>query len=117
MSTTIDHSIEAAAGVSLAEGGDGAQGADVRTTMIGTSANGLSLPLLDELAMLAAEKVRAGEGLRLMGEGGILPELRRSAGNGCGRSCANTGSPSSGPAPGRSQKIPTRTPSSTESSM
>ncbi|MFF3160096.1 transposase [Streptomyces sp. NPDC057910] len=38
------------------------------------SDNGLSLELLGELAALAAEKTAAG-GLRLMGEGGILPEL------------------------------------------
>jgi putative transposase len=75
MSTTTDHSIETVGGVSLAVRGEGAQGADVRTTRTEPSANGLSLPLLDELTMLAAEKVRDGEGLRLMGEGGILPEL------------------------------------------
>nr|WSW49189.1 IS256 family transposase [Streptomyces sp. NBC_01001] len=40
------------------------------------SENGLSLELLEELASLAAEKTAAG-GLRLMGEGGILPELAR----------------------------------------
>ncbi|MFJ5812242.1 IS256 family transposase [Streptomyces sp. NPDC093093] len=38
------------------------------------SENGLSVELLEELAALAAEKTAAG-GLRLMGEGGILPEL------------------------------------------
>ncbi|MEY9997236.1 putative transposase [Streptomyces sp. V4I8] len=75
MSTTTDTSIEAAAGVSLADDQGGAQGADVRTTRTQPSVNGLSLPLLDELTVLASEKVRAGEGLRLMGEGGILPEL------------------------------------------
>ncbi|MFD4144120.1 transposase [Streptomyces sp. NPDC058572] len=75
MSRTVGHSIEAAAGVSLAEAGGGAQGAGVRMTKTGPSANGLSLPLLDELAVPATEKVLAGEGLRLMGEGGILPEL------------------------------------------
>lgn len=31
--------------------------------------------MLEELAALGAEKVRGGEGLRLMGEGGLLPEL------------------------------------------
>ncbi|WP_406420201.1 hypothetical protein [Streptomyces sp. NBC_01614] len=41
---------------------------------IPVSVNGLSLELLEELAALAAEKTAAG-GLRLMGEGGILPEL------------------------------------------
>ncbi|MCY0932306.1 hypothetical protein OTB20_40390 [Streptomyces sp. H27-H1] len=46
-----------------------------RTTTATLSVNGLSLPLLDELTMLATEKVRGGEGLRLMGEGGLLPEL------------------------------------------
>lgn len=39
-------------------------------------AHGLSPQLLDELAELAADKVRAG-GLRLMGEGGLLVELTR----------------------------------------
>ncbi|MFD5521058.1 IS256 family transposase [Streptomyces sp. NPDC127066] len=39
------------------------------------SENGLSSELLEELAALAAEKVRGGEGLRLMGEGGLLSEL------------------------------------------
>ncbi|WP_456107179.1 transposase [Peterkaempfera bronchialis] len=38
------------------------------------SPNGLSAELLEELSALAAEKA-AGGGLRLMGEGGILPEL------------------------------------------
>ncbi|WP_138909941.1 IS256 family transposase [Streptomyces chryseus] len=38
------------------------------------SENGLSAELLEELAALAAEKVGEG-GLRLMGEGGLLPEL------------------------------------------
>ncbi|MFI5620576.1 hypothetical protein [Streptomyces sp. NPDC051567] len=41
---------------------------------IPVSENGLSLELLEELAVLAAEKTAAG-GLRLMGEGGIFPEL------------------------------------------
>ena len=61
--------------MSLAGGEGGAQGADVRTTRADVSASGLSLPLLDALAMVAAERVRSGEGLRLMGENGILPEL------------------------------------------
>ncbi|MFB6992269.1 hypothetical protein ACFCZT_16865 [Streptomyces sp. NPDC056230] len=38
------------------------------------SQNGLPSELLEELPALAVEKVR-GEGLRLMGEGGLLPEL------------------------------------------
>lgn len=76
MSATSGHLIESADGVSLDEAGGGAQGADVnRTTTATPSANGLSLPLLDELTTLATEKVRGGEGLRLMGEGGLLPEL------------------------------------------
>ncbi|MFF0134800.1 IS256 family transposase, partial [Streptomyces mirabilis] len=73
MSTTTDHLIESVDGVSLAEAGASPQGADVKTTK--PSVNGLSLPLLDELTMLATEKIRCGEGLRLMGEGGLLPEL------------------------------------------
>jgi putative transposase len=76
MSTTTDHLIETVDSVSLAETGESAQGADVRTTKNAKpSANGLSLPLLDELTMLATEKVHGGEGLQLMGEGGLLPEL------------------------------------------
>jgi len=73
MSTTTDHLIESVDGVSLAGAGESLQGADVKTTK--PSVNGLSLPLLDELTMLATEKIRGGEGLRLMGEGGLLPEL------------------------------------------
>ncbi|MGW5276843.1 DinB family protein [Streptomyces sp. NPDC004044] len=76
MSTTTDHLIEAGGGVSLAASDGSAQGADVRTTTgAKPSVNGLSLPLLDELTMLATERVRSGEGLKLMGEGGLLPEL------------------------------------------
>ena len=45
MSTTTDHLIETVDSVSLAETGEGAQGADVRTTKNAKpSANGLSLP-------------------------------------------------------------------------
>jgi putative transposase len=72
MSTTTGHLIETVEGVSLAEVGDGVEGADVKSMPV--SQNGLSSELLEELAALAAEKVR-GEGLRLMGEGGLLPEL------------------------------------------
>jgi putative transposase len=72
MSTTTGHLIETAGGVSLAMAGDAVDGADVKS--IPVSQNGLSRELLEELAALAAEKVR-GEGLRLMGEGGLLPEL------------------------------------------
>ncbi|MFJ6636237.1 hypothetical protein ACIQMR_33420 [Streptomyces sp. NPDC091376] len=68
MSTTVGHLLEAAVGVWLAEGVNGAQGADVRTTRAGPSVNGLSLPLLDELEMPATEQFRAGEGLRLLGD-------------------------------------------------
>ena len=72
MSTTTDHLIEAAGGVSLAAAGESVEGADVKSMPV--SQNGLSSELLEELAALAAEKVRLG-GLRLMGEGGLLPEL------------------------------------------
>jgi general stress protein YciG len=72
MSTTTDHQIEAVGGVSLAETVGGAQGADVKSMPV--SVNGLSVELLEELAALAAEKTAEG-GLRLMGEGGLLPEL------------------------------------------
>ncbi|MFB7501421.1 transposase [Streptomyces sp. NPDC056161] len=73
MSTTTGHLIEAAGSVSLAVAGDSVQGADVKSMPV--SPNGLSSELLEELAALAAEKVRGSEGLRLMGEGGLLPEL------------------------------------------
>jgi putative transposase len=72
MSTTTDHLIEVVGGVSLAGAGEGVEGADVKSMPV--SPNGLSHELLEELAALAAEKV-AGDGLRLMGEGGLLPEL------------------------------------------
>ncbi|MBX9399255.1 transposase [Streptomyces sp. TRM72054] len=72
MSTTMDHRIETSGGVSLAVADSSVQGADVKSMPV--SPNGLSSELLEELAALAAEKVR-GEGLRLMGEGGLLPEL------------------------------------------
>jgi len=73
MSTTADHRIETYGSVSLAVAGGSVQGADVKSMPV--SENGLSSELLEELAALAAEKVRGGEGLRLMGEGGLLPEL------------------------------------------
>ncbi|MET8211980.1 transposase, partial [Streptomyces sp. NPDC005373] len=72
MGTTTDHLIENVDSVSLAEVGASTQGADVKSMPV--SHNGLSSELLEELAALAAEKVR-GDGLRLMGEGGLLPEL------------------------------------------
>ncbi|WWR51440.1 transposase [Streptomyces sp. SCSIO 30461] len=72
MSTTMDHRIETSGSVSLAVADSSVQGADVKSMPV--SQNGLSSELLEELAALAAEKVR-GEGLRLMGEGGLLPEL------------------------------------------
>ena len=72
MSMTTSHLIETVDRVSLAELGASVEGADVKSMPV--SPNGLSSELLEELAVLAAEKVR-GEGLRLMGEGGLLPEL------------------------------------------
>ncbi|WP_411142450.1 hypothetical protein [Streptomyces sp. x-80] len=72
MSTTTGHLIETVESVSLAEVSMSAEGADVKSMPV--SHNGPSSELLEELAALAAEKVR-GEGLRLMGEGGLLPEL------------------------------------------
>ncbi|MEV5283465.1 transposase [Streptomyces sp. NPDC052811] len=72
MSTTTDHLIETEGGVSLAGAGEGVEGADVKSMTV--SANGLSHELLEELAVLEAERTAEG-GLRLMGEGGILPEL------------------------------------------
>jgi putative transposase len=59
--------------VSLAGSGAGVEGADVKSMPV--SQHGLSRELLEELAALAAQKTRAGDGLRLMGEGGLLPEL------------------------------------------
>ena len=73
MSTTTDHRIETLGSVSLAVAEGSVQGADVRSMPV--SENGLSSELLEELAALAAEKVRGEGGLRLMGEGGLLPEL------------------------------------------
>jgi putative transposase len=72
MSTVTGHLIGIADGVSLAGAGSSVDGADVKS--FPASSNGLSSELLEELAALAAEKVRLG-GLQLMGEGGILPEL------------------------------------------
>ncbi|WP_406416598.1 hypothetical protein OH809_38300 [Streptomyces sp. NBC_00873] len=72
MSTSTGHLIESAGGVSLAEAGESAQGADVKSMPV--SVNVLSAELLEELAALAVERTAEG-GLRLMGEGGILPEL------------------------------------------
>ncbi|MFF4016562.1 transposase [Streptomyces sp. NPDC001843] len=72
MSTTMDHRIETSSSVSLAVAASSVEGADVKSMPV--SPNGLSSELLEELAALAAEKVR-GEGLRLMGDGGLLPEL------------------------------------------
>ncbi|WP_351230137.1 transposase [Streptomyces sp. NPDC002133] len=72
MSTTVGHLIESADGVSLAGVGERGEGADVKSMSV--SPNGLSVELMEELAALAAEKTAEG-GLRLMGEGGILPEL------------------------------------------
>ncbi|MEU3099616.1 hypothetical protein ABZ690_34140, partial [Streptomyces sp. NPDC006967] len=68
MSTSTDHLIETVQGVSLAEAGESVQGADVKSMPV--SVNGLSAELLEELAMLAAERTAEG-GLRLMGEGGL----------------------------------------------
>lgn len=56
MSTTMDHRIETLGSVSLAVAGSDIQGADVRSMPV--SPNGLSSGLLEELAALAAEKVR-----------------------------------------------------------
>ncbi|MFF4835228.1 hypothetical protein [Streptomyces sp. NPDC001315] len=73
--------IETADGVSVAVLDRSVDGADVAhmTTKGREAAVGLGLsPLvLDELAELAAERVRADGGLRLMGEGGLLPEIAR----------------------------------------
>ncbi|KAB1142555.1 hypothetical protein F7R91_29115 [Streptomyces luteolifulvus] len=62
MSTTMDHRIEISGSVSLAVADSSVEGADVKSMPV--SPNGLSSELLEELAALAAEKVR-GEGLRL----------------------------------------------------
>ncbi|WP_327381748.1 MULTISPECIES: hypothetical protein [unclassified Streptomyces] len=72
MGTTTGHTIGMAGGVSLARADGTAEGSGVKAMPV--SENGLSVELLEELAALAAEKTAAG-GLRLMGEGGILPEL------------------------------------------
>ena len=75
------HLIEDADGVSVAVRDASVDGAGVasKTTVASreaAAAHGLSPALLDELAELAAGKVRDG-GLRLMGEGGLLVELAR----------------------------------------
>ncbi|MFE6848916.1 hypothetical protein [Streptomyces sp. NPDC057686] len=81
MDAEIDHLIESADGVSVAVLDDGVDGAGVTSKTTAASrdaaaAHGLSPALMDELAELAADKVRDG-GLRLMGEGGLLVELTR----------------------------------------
>ncbi|WSP87520.1 transposase [Streptomyces sp. NBC_01233] len=75
------HLIEDADGVSVAVFDRDVDGAGVTSKMTAASreaaaAHGLSPGLMDELAELAAGKVRDG-GLRLMGEGGLLVELTR----------------------------------------
>lgn len=72
MGTMTGHLIESIDGVSVAPSQLNVDGADVKRRK--ASPNGLGQDLLDQLAALAAEKVAAG-GLRLMGEGGLLPEL------------------------------------------
>lgn len=59
MSTSTGHLIESAEGVSLAEVGESAEGADVKSMPV--SQNGLSGELLEELAALASGMVRDGE--------------------------------------------------------
>ncbi|MEV0489510.1 hypothetical protein [Streptomyces atratus] len=58
MSTSAGHLIESAGGVSLAEAGESAQGADVKSMPV--SVNGLSAELLEELAALAVERTAEG---------------------------------------------------------
>ncbi|MEU6071480.1 MULTISPECIES: hypothetical protein [Streptomyces] len=53
MSTSADHLIEDAEGMSLAVAGVGPEGADVKSMPM--SVNGLSVELLEELAALAAK--------------------------------------------------------------
>ncbi|SDH33341.1 hypothetical protein SAMN05421505_11465 [Sinosporangium album] len=57
------HSLETVGRVSLAAGGEAADGADMRRTQ--ESVDGLSLDLLDALTLLAQDRVRGG-GLRLV---------------------------------------------------
>ncbi|MXM68672.1 hypothetical protein GR925_35985 [Streptomyces sp. HUCO-GS316] len=73
MSTTMDHRIETSGSVSLAVADSSVQGADVKSMPV--SPNGLSSELLEELAALAAEKVR-GEGLRLVGAEALKIDVR-----------------------------------------
>ncbi|MER6431666.1 hypothetical protein ABT272_28640 [Streptomyces sp900105245] len=75
------HLIEDADGVSVAVFDRDVDGAGVTSKTTAASreaaaAHGLNPRLMDELAELAAGKVRDG-GLRLMGEGGLLVELAR----------------------------------------
>nr|WTB31055.1 transposase [Streptomyces sp. NBC_00830] len=65
-------SLETMGGVSLASGEAAADGADVKR--MPESVDGLSLDLLDGLTLLAQDQVRAG-GLKLVGEGGLLPAI------------------------------------------
>ncbi|MFF3062513.1 transposase [Streptomyces sp. NPDC057909] len=81
MDAKTGHLIEDVDGESLAVPSRSVDGADVaRTTTnhreTGGAGLGLSPQLLDELADLASDRVRDG-GLKLMGEGGLLPELTR----------------------------------------
>ena len=66
------HSLETVGGVSLASGEAAADGADVKR--MPETVDGLSLDLLDALTLLAQDQVRAG-GLKLVGEGGLLPAI------------------------------------------
>jgi putative transposase len=75
MATTTTHSFEAADGVSLVSVGGNPDGAGVTTigsTTGEVGGDGLGLDLLDALTLLARDRVRAG-GLKLLGEGGLLP--------------------------------------------
>jgi putative transposase len=72
MDTMTGHSIEDLDGASVDAIIADVDGGDVRKTSV--SPNGLSPELLEHLAALAEDRVREG-GLRLMGEGGLLPEL------------------------------------------
>ena len=58
MNATTGHLIEAVDRVSLAVADGSVQGADVKSMPV--SENGLSSELLEELAAVAAEKVRGG---------------------------------------------------------
>jgi putative transposase len=73
MDVTTGHLIESSSEAGVSSGTGPVNGSGVDNT---GAAVGIDEELLAQLGALAAERVRAG-GLRLMGEGGLLPQLTR----------------------------------------